>query len=71
LLTQSALWLALTLFYRAYLPTLLLAEAIIWLIEAAILRLVCATQLSWSGALVLSLGINLLSFGIGWLLPVS
>lgn len=70
LLTQPLLWLALTTFYRAYLPTLFLAEAGIWLIEAGILRLVPANRLAWGEALRLSLGMNLVSFGIGWLLPV-
>lgn len=70
LLTQALLWLALTTFYRAYLPTLLLAEAGIWLLEAALLRLVPANRLAWDEALRLSLGMNLFSFGLGWLLPV-
>lgn len=70
LLTQSLLWLALAAFYHAYLPTLLLAEIGIWLVEAMILRLVPANRLVWSEALLLSLGMNLASFGIGWLLPI-
>lgn len=70
LLTQSLLWLALTAFYRAYLPTLLLSEAIIWVVEAAILRLVPANRLAWGEAILLGLSMNLVSFGIGWFLPV-
>lgn len=70
LLTQPLLWLALTIFYRAYLPTLLLAELGIWLVEAAILRRIPANRLAWGEALALSLGMNLASFGIGWFLPV-
>lgn len=70
LLTQSLLWLALTAFYRAYLPTLFVAEIGIWLGEAVILRLVPANRLAWNEALLLSLGMNLTSFGPGWLLPV-
>lgn len=70
LLTQPLLWLALTVFHRAYLPTLLLAEIGIWLVEAVILRLVPANRLAWGEALALSLGMNLASFGIGWFLPV-
>ncbi len=71
LLTQPLLWLALTAFYRAYLPTLFLSEAIIWLMEAAILRLVPANRLAWGEAIFLGLGMNLVSFGIGWFLPVG
>lgn len=70
LLTQSLLWLVLTIFYRAYLPTLFLAETGIWLGEAVILRLVPANRLAWNEAFLLSLGMNLASFGIGWFLPV-
>lgn len=70
LLTQSLLWLVLTLFYHAYLPTLLLTEAGIWLTEATILRLVPANRLAWGEAFLLSLGMNFLSFGMGWVLPV-
>lgn len=70
LLTQALLWLALTAFYRAYLPTLLLSEIGIWLLEAGILRLVPANRLAWGEAIGLSLGMNLVSFGLGWFLPV-
>ncbi len=70
LLTQSLLWLVLTIFYRAYLPTLFVAEIGVWLTEAVILRLVPANRLAWNEALLLSLGMNLVSFGIGWLIPI-
>lgn len=70
LLTQSLLWLALNLFYRHYLPALFLAEAAIWLLEGAILYFIPSNRLSWPEALLLSLGMNLASFGLGWFLPV-
>lgn len=70
LLTQSLLWLALIVFYRAYLPTLFLAEVGIWLLEGLALRIIPANRLSWREALILSLGMNLASFGVGWFLPV-
>ncbi len=70
LLTQPLLWLAVTIFYRAYLPILLLSELGIWLVEAAFLRLAPTNRLAWDEAFALSLGMNLASFGIGWFLPV-
>jgi hypothetical protein len=70
LLTQSLLWLALNLFPAHYLTTLFTAEGCIWLIESALLHLVPANRLAWREALLLSLGMNAASFGIGWLLPV-
>lgn len=70
LLTQSLLCLVLNLFYRHYLPALFIAEILIWLVESAALRLVPSNRLSWREAALLSLAMNLASFGIGWLLPV-
>jgi hypothetical protein len=70
ILTQSMLWGALMLFPHAYLLTLFTMEFLIWLIESAILRYFPAAQLTWREALLLSLGMNLASFGIGWFLPV-
>jgi hypothetical protein len=69
LLTQSMLWLALNLLYRHYLPALFIAEIIIWLIESAALRLIPSNRLAWREAALLSLAMNLASFGIGWFLP--
>ena len=69
-ITQSLLWLALNLFARQYLTTLLAAEAIIWPVEAGWLYFFPGTQLAWKEALLLSLGMNLASFGLGWFLPV-
>lgn len=69
LLTQSLLWLVLNLFYRHYLPALFLAEIVIWLVESAALHLFPSNRLGWREALLLSLAMNLASFGVGWLLP--
>ena len=68
--TQTLLWLALNLFAGHYLATLLVAEALIWPAEAGALYYFPGTRLDWKEALLLSLGMNLASFGLGWFLPV-
>lgn len=68
--TQLLLWIALTLNPEHYLPTLFSAEAVIWLIEVPFLFAFPGTQLGLSESLLLSLVMNLASFGIGWFLPV-
>jgi hypothetical protein len=70
LITQSLLWTLLTLFFRQYLLTLLLAELFIWVMEGVTLYSVRANKLRFTDALLLSLGMNLVSFGVGWFLPV-
>jgi hypothetical protein len=70
LLTQSLLWVALNLFFQNYLLTLLVAEIFIWIIETILLYSIPANQLSFKEASLLSLGMNALSFAVGWLLPV-
>lgn len=70
LITQSLLWLTLNLFFRQYLIALIVAELLIWLMEGAVLYFVPANRLSFANALLLSLGMNLVSFGLGWFLPV-
>lgn len=70
LFTQSFLWLALTLFPQAYRITLFLAEIAIWGLEAFILYLYPYNRLGLRQALLLSLVMNLASFGVGWFLPV-
>jgi hypothetical protein len=69
-LTQSLLWIVLNIFYRNYLDTLLTAEFFIWLIEAILLYFIPANQLSFKESIVLSLGMNALSFSVGWFLPI-
>ncbi|MGC1374863.1 MAG: hypothetical protein WA821_01485 [Anaerolineales bacterium] len=70
LLTQSLLWLALNLFFQHYLAALFTAEVFIWPIESLILYRWPGSRLTWKEAVLLSLGMNLASFGLGWFLPV-
>jgi hypothetical protein len=72
MVTQPALWL-LVASQRAHLPyalILFLAEPMIWLGEAALLYLLQGKQLSFKRALILSLILNVISVGVGLLLPV-
>jgi membrane-associated PAP2 superfamily phosphatase len=70
LLTQSLLGLALNLFWEHYLTALLTAEIFIWLIEGLIFYRWPGSRLTRTEAVLLSLGMNLASFGLGWSLPV-
>ncbi len=70
LITQSLLWMVLSLFYQHYLVTLLVAEILIWLIEGYLLAGWHLNRLKIGEAFFLSLIMNLSSFGIGWFLPV-
>lgn len=70
LITQSLLWIALSLFFQYYLALLLIAEIIIWMIESISLYGFRFNQLSAREALLLSLVMNLSSFALGWLLPI-
>ena len=67
--TQSALWLALNLFLDRYLLTLAVAEPLIWLAESACLYFFPGTRLGVREAALLSLTMNLASFGLGWMMP--
>jgi len=69
-ITQSLLWLALSIFFQHYLATLIVAETLIWLVEGLLFSHVRANQLRLPEALFLSLLMNLTSFGLGWFLPV-
>lgn len=60
----------LQLFFPSYLAALLIAEVFIWFFESILIYLPRPNQLSWKSAVLLSLGMNLLSFGAGWFLPV-
>jgi hypothetical protein len=70
LVTQSILWIVLTLSFHHYLITLVLAEILVWGIESLLLYRIRANQLKLDEAALLSLGMNGISLAIGWLLPV-
>ena len=69
-LTQGMLWLILKIFFQQYILTLITAEVLIWLIESVLLYYLMLKQLSLRSAVLLSLCMNALSFGVGWFLPV-
>jgi hypothetical protein len=68
--TQSLLWVVLNLYAAHYLTALFTSEIAIWLVESAFLRLFPGNRLAWKEAILLSLAMNLASFGLGWFLPV-
>ena len=68
--TQVILWITLRIFFRYYLTALIVAEILIWLVESILIYRLSMGQLSPSHAVILSLWMNLASFGIGWFLPV-
>jgi len=69
LITQSFLWVVLSLFFQHYIITLLIAEIIIWMIESLLLYRFSANQLRLQEAVLISLLMNLASFALGWFLP--
>lgn len=70
LITQSLLWAVLSLFYQHYLVALLIAEIAIWLIEGRLFYSLRANRLGGGESLLLSMMMNLSSFGFGWLWPI-
>ncbi len=70
LITQSFLWIVLELFFQHYLVALWSAETLIWIIESLLLFRFSAEQLHFREAVLLSLAMNLASFGLGWFLPI-
>ena len=70
LITQSLLWVVLNFFFQHYLTSLVVTEILIWIIESAMLYYVPANKLLFHEATVLSLLMNLVSFALGWFLPV-
>jgi hypothetical protein len=70
ILTQSMLWVVLTVFYQYYAAALWITEVLIWLVESFLLSFPPKNQLKLSDALRISLVMNLVSFGVGWFLPV-
>jgi hypothetical protein len=69
LITQSLLWVVLSIFFHNYLVTLFIAEIIIWLVEALLFYRIHSNKLSFGESLMLSLIMNLSSFVLGWFLP--
>jgi hypothetical protein len=70
LITQSILWIALGIFFRQYLIVLFTGEALIWLAESLLMQRLSGNQLTRKQSVVLSLCMNLSSFGVGWFLPI-
>lgn len=70
LITQSLLWIALNIFFQHYMVTLLIAEILIWLIEGLLFYVSGLNRLNAKESLLLSLAMNLSSFGVGLLLPI-
>jgi len=68
-ITQPLLWLWLMIFFRQYLRALIVAEGLICVGEARLLKRLLANRLSGREALLLSLLMNGISFGIGLMLP--
>jgi len=69
LITQSFLWVVLSLFFQHYIITLFITEIFIWMIESFLLYRFSANQLRIQEATLVSLLMNLASFGLGWFLP--
>ncbi|MGE5374650.1 MAG: hypothetical protein ACM3XO_06290 [Bacteroidota bacterium] len=70
LLTQSLLWIALTVFFDSYAVTLLIGEIFVCVIETVLLYVIPANKLRLREAALLSLMMNLASMACGWFLPV-
>jgi len=70
LITQLLLWGILTFFFIHYLIALFMTEILIWIIESLALYLVPTNRLRFTEAISLSLGMNLVSFALGWILPI-
>ena len=68
--TQVLLWLALRMFFRYYMVTLITAEVLICPVEGLFLYWLPGDNLKLSQAMILSLCMNAASFGVGWFLPV-
>jgi hypothetical protein len=70
MLTQSLLWAILQVFFNHYLIALFMMEVLIWLVESLLLFHLSKGQMYLKSAMIVSLLMNLASFGIGWLMPV-
>jgi hypothetical protein len=70
LFTQSFLWIGLNFFFQHYLIALTVAELLIWGMESVLLYSVRANHLHFKEAAILSLLMNVLSFTLGWFVPI-
>jgi hypothetical protein len=68
--TQLFLWVALIIFFQHYLAALVIAESLIWIAESLALYYVSTNRLQFDEAMTLSLGMNFVSFSLGWFLRV-
>ena len=70
--TQPPLWYLMGLLPAdiAYFPALTAAESLVWVVEAFFLRMLAGRWLTLKKALHLSLVMNVVSCGVGLLLPV-
>jgi hypothetical protein len=71
LITQPALWLTVSGFSGQYpLIVVLIAELVVWVVEAGGIYLALRKRIGFGEALLVSLVLNAASFGIGLLLPL-
>jgi hypothetical protein len=70
LITQAILWLWLRISYPFYIPALLIAEILIWLVESLLLQKLSSGRLNRRDAAILSFYMNAASFSIGVFLPI-
>ena len=68
--TQSFLWIILSLFFQHYLLALAAAEILVWVAEGALLYFIPVNRLGLTEAFILSLSMNAASLATGWFLPV-
>jgi hypothetical protein len=70
LITQSFLWIILSLFFQHYLLALAAAEILVWVAEGTLLYSIPVNRLGLTEAFILSLSMNAASLAMGWFLPV-
>jgi hypothetical protein len=70
LFTQLLLWGTLIVFFQHYLAVLLFTEMLIWIMETLALYYIPTNRLQLSEAMRLSLSMNIVSFVLGWFLPL-
>lgn len=70
IITQFGLRIVLSIFFRYYVAALLIAEVLILFFEGLLLSIPHRNQLMVRSAMLLSVSMNALSFGLGWFLPI-